>query len=239
MGVKLFFFLCLLSCGYLYAGNEGKLYDGEAVVFRSFEQETMNSYRADSDFAYTEASVDPGNWDRFIQWLGGILKKIFTHVPKGDLHKYISLVVKIVLWALGIFAVVMIFISLFKHGVFNVISKSNKTIDLNFEKLEEKVLETDWQALIDVEIKAARYNVAIRLLFLQTIQILNEKHLITWEKNKTNYDYLRELTKKGYRDGFQTLMQYYNYGWFGGFEVGESRFYNIHAKFQAFNTVGE
>ncbi len=224
----LFFLLLVGSADLVAKANEGQVID-----CRTFDQERIDEIKNQTAYIYNgEAPVR--FWDQFIEWLIAKLTTLFD----GASERQISIFIKIIqgiLWGLGIFAVVMIFFSLFKYGAFNPLKKENKLDDIEFNSLEEKVLETNWQELIDLEINAGKYNVALRLLFLQSIQLLNEKQLICWEKNKTNYDYLRELRKTNFETSFKNLIQYYNFGWFGDFEIKEWYFSDIHSEFKAFN----
>lgn len=227
----LFFLTLIIGISDLCAKDSDK----DSLTFRSFDQESIEVYKENSDY-YSVEAAPPMPWNRFIKWLSNKLKLIFQNVPETRISSVLEIVFKISLWAIGIFAVLMIFITLFKHGVFNVVQKNDKEIDLIHQNLEDQVLETNWQELIDIEIHAGRFNVALRLLFLQTIQLLNEKQLINWEKNKTNYDYAKELQKNKLDSSFRTLMQYYNFGWFGDFKINDTDFNEIHAEFKSFNT---
>ena len=228
-------FLFLLSLNLGISILCAKDFNSNDIVFRSFDQEKIEVYKENSDF-YMLESAPLGLWERIIEWLSNKFKNIFKNVPNDKISSTLGIVIKIFLWGLGIFAVVMIFITLFKHGVFKVIQKVDKSVEIKHQNLEEQILETNWQNLIDIEINAGRFNVALRLLFLQTIQLLNEKKYILWKKNKTNFDYLRELRKTGFDRSFTKLMQYYNFGWFGDFEIKELEFSEIHSEFKTFNT---
>jgi hypothetical protein len=204
----------------------------------TFDQTKINAYAKKSDFRYNQTPESVGFLELCVEWIAQKLAKIFIHVSTSKLSKIVEYTIKTLLWALGLFAIIMIFLSLFRNGLFTIIAKSSSEIELDFKQLEDNVLVTDWQSLLAVEITNQRYNVAIRLLFLQTIQILNTKHCIVWDKNKTNNDYKRELRNTNLESAFTTLVQYYNYGWFGDFEITADTFARMQTDFIAFNTLG-
>lgn len=227
----LLFFLLLVGSTDLWANANGS----EAIDFRSFEQEKMDDIKDQSPYdSYGFAPM--GLWDQFKEWLVAQLKYLFKDIPEKQLSAILSVIIKVIIWGIGLFAVFMVFFSLFKFGAFSFHKKEVKLVDIEYKNLEDQVVETNWQALIDIEINTERFNIALRLLFLQTIQLLNEKQLIVWEKNKTNFDYLRELRKTSNDGSFMNLIKYYNFGWFGDFEIKALDFSEIHSEFKAFNS---
>ena len=225
-----FLFILVLIPEDTYAQNPEK----DNIEFRSFDQEQIDHYKNSCNY-YRLRTPPKGAWERFKEWIGEMLKKLLKNVPEQAVSGFIEVAIKVLLWVLGIFAITMIFITLFKRGVYSFMQKADKQIDINYEDLEARVPETNWQDLVDKEIEAKRYNLALRLLFLQSIQLLNEKQLIKWAKNKTNYDYSRELRQHQVDLSFSNLVQYYNYGWFGEFKLQEAEFNSIHTEFKTFN----
>ena len=208
------------------------------VVGRTFDQSKINSYAKNSDFLYTQTPESSEFWTQCVEWIAEKLSKFFNNVYRAKISTIVVYAIKTVLWGLGLFAIIMIFLSLFRNGLFTVIAKTDKEIKLDFQQLEENVLINDWQSLIASEISNERYNVAIRLLFLQTLQQLSNKKYIVWDKNKTNNDYKRELRNTNLESAFSLLVQYYNYGWFGDFEINANTFNVMQSAFIAFNTRG-
>ena len=97
------------------------------------------------------------------------------------------------------------------------------------------MLETNWNQLISEAIANRQYNVAIRLLFLQLLQSLNNGNKIQWAKSKSIREYQNELTQD-YRKGFSLLARYYQYSWFGDVEIDESHFNEIQNEFKVFES---
>lgn len=99
---------------------------------------------------------------------------------------------------------------------------------------EANLIDTDFDILLQQEIKAGNYNNTIRLLFLQTLQKLARTGLIKWENEKTNYDYLHEIKEKMPGSSFNELLYIYEHCWYGNQLIDSSRFPQIHNKFSEF-----
>ncbi len=233
----LLFFILILSgtlAPVAFSQNSDSL-PFEAYRLRQFDQAHIDTYTADPDYRYVEEVAPQSLWAEFMQWLSEKLAKLFDVSDRETLSSILGVSIKIVLWALGIFAVAMLIYSLLRFGSFNFIVKKHDSQTINFRKLEEQVLETDWAELIAQESAAGRYNTAVHLLFLQTLQILHRKSLIVWEKNKTASDYRRELIAHGRDTAFSQLSNYYNYAWFGDAEMDSARYSQIEQSFNQFN----
>ncbi len=234
MKIKRFLFLLLIlivsGTGLFSQQQEVK---SDTILFRSFDQEQMEAYKKENrDYLIEKPPVS--FWERFVKWLASKLKKIFKKAPPEKLPAIIRGTFRVILWGLGIFALVMVILTLIK-GKVKIVQKEDKEVDLKYTNIEDRQ-DVDWQRLIDEEIRAERFNLALRLLFLQTIQLLNQKELIVWKKDKTNYDYIRELRKSGFDTSFANLMRFYNFGWFGDFKVEEREFNEIQNEFKVFQT---
>ncbi len=99
---------------------------------------------------------------------------------------------------------------------------------------EANLIDTDFDLLLQQEIKARNYNNAVRLLFLQTLQQLARKGFIKWENEKTNYDYLNEIQEKMPGSSFNELLYIYEHCWYGNQLIDNTRYPHINAKFSEF-----
>jgi hypothetical protein len=94
----------------------------------------------------------------------------------------------------------------------------------------------DTENLISQAHAARNYKLAIRLHFLDLLKKLNENGLITWTKDKTNRDYLRELFSKHYYfEEIRKLTLAYEQVWYGEHAPGEERYEELRGEFQGIN----
>jgi hypothetical protein len=80
------------------------------------------------------------------------------------------------------------------------------------------------------------YRLATRYLYLQSIQKLNAAGAISFTADKTNSEYLNELTGKPYKPAFTSLTLNYEYVWYGEFLIEEPAFIQLQERFKKFNT---
>lgn len=94
----------------------------------------------------------------------------------------------------------------------------------------------DYGKLIAQAINSRNYRMAVRYHYLQSLQRLSSKGAIQFEVDKTNFQYVRELSGKKYKNSFASLTLDYEYVWYGGFEIDEHIFNSIQNKFKLFNS---
>ena len=73
--------------------------------------------------------------------------------------------------------------------------------------------------------------IAIRYYYLWLLQKLNKYHHIKFHPEKTNSDYLYELTNVKYRTSFANLSYIYDYTWYGEAELNEEDFARVKDNF--------
>lgn len=237
MRTTLIFFIFLISSVFgsaVYSQTSAQA-DSESYRLRQFDQKHIDEYLSSPEYSYVADAAPLSLWDSLMQWLAQKLAKLFGHSDPERIVGAVELTVRILIWALGIFAVTMICYSIFRYGNFGFTAKKDIVSTIDFRKLEDEVLETDWAELIAKESAAGRYNTAVHLHFLQTIKILHHKSLIVWDKNKMASDYRRELVKHRRDAGFSQLVSYYHYAWFGAADMDAARYSQIEQAFIQFN----
>ena len=89
-------------------------------------------------------------------------------------------------------------------------------------------------ALLQQAIDRKEYSVATRLYYLLAIKTLSEKKLITWKKDKTNRNYLNELTGIDFKNQFRELTNIFERVWYGEVEIDAPVFEDIQGRFRTF-----
>ncbi|MEP3387304.1 MAG: hypothetical protein ABJO02_03895 [Reichenbachiella sp.] len=229
--MKFGLFFLFLSCCFITSNEVG------AFVFeksdRTFDQKKLEAYKNNSEFTYLHESQTSHWWDGVQEWFANVLNDWFDDANPEGVGNFFYILFRIVLWGLLLFALVMVVYSLYKKGFWGMFSRKKHEIDPFYGELEDQVLETNWQELVEKAILNKQYNIATRLLFLQLLQSLNHSELIIWEKSKSIRDYQKELTDE-FKEGFLTLSRYYQYAWFGDVVIDELHFVQIQEEFQSF-----
>ncbi len=99
----------------------------------------------------------------------------------------------------------------------------------------ENIFNIDYQKEIDSAINLANYRLAIRLMFLRLLKDLSQKNVIQYKQERTNFDYLSQLSSSRYYSDFFRLTRNYEYAWYGKFDVSRETFGIIKNEFESFD----
>lgn len=146
-----------------------------------------------------------------------------------------SLGTKVFFWILAIAFVVFILYKLFlTQGVFSKVVKTNTLAAP--KKPEEKITnDSDFDGLIQKALAGNDYRLAVRYQYLKTLYRLAQKAFIVMAVDKTNYQYVREISNAQLRNEFASLTLSYEYVWYGEFAIEENIYQKIAAGFSTFN----
>jgi hypothetical protein len=146
-----------------------------------------------------------------------------------------SSITKYFFWILaGVFIFFILYKLLFTEGFFQR-SYAKSTVTELPEESEELSATKDYEKLITQAVNAGDYRIAVRYYYLQTLQKLTAKGAIQFARDKTNYEYLKELSGRSYKNEFASLTRNYEYVWYGEFEIDEIIFNALQTKFKQFN----
>ena len=104
------------------------------------------------------------------------------------------------------------------------------------EETDPLLKNTDYGKLITGAVNTRNFRMAVRYHYLQSLQKLAQKGAIQLASDKTNYQYVSELSGKTYKHSFAALTLNYEYVWYGEFEIDENVFNTIQNKFKKFNS---
>jgi hypothetical protein len=98
---------------------------------------------------------------------------------------------------------------------------------------------SELQRLLQEALSRKDYRAAVRIYFIFIIRDLAEKKWIAWEKEKTNFHYLREMTGKTEYDDFNRSVSFFEFIWYGQREIDEPTFEKVRPNFTQFlNKLG-
>ena len=146
---------------------------------------------------------------------------------------FFSSIFGIIFWilAIGLFAYLVYRLFLSNSSF---LSRSRKNIASDITVVEEENA-TDPDSLLRNAIRNRNYRLAVRYLYLQSLQRLSEKKFIEINTNKTNYEYVMEVRKHKFANEFASLTLQYEYIWYGEYSVDERLFEQIQGSFTQFN----
>jgi|AntRauTorckE6833_2_1112554.scaffolds.fasta_scaffold00344_12 acyl-CoA-binding protein len=228
----LFSFLLILMLSTAAFGQQSGLSeipaDSSEVEIRTVDIETLQQITEDRVFEYNEIAQNPDSFmSRIYRWLMQVIQYIMGSPWAGPVIRFIFL---------AIFALVLI-------GLINQILGGNLTTAFSKKKASESIslniknselLQTDYDALLKEALSVDHYHDAVRILYLKALQQLNEAELITLKADKTNHDYVRELSDHPARTDFTRLTYYYEYVEYGDFQIEKKGFENVQDTFRKF-----
>ncbi len=195
-----------------------------------FSKDSINALRKEKDFRYINVPLD------------SLLKRRQERQPPpvktstndnsgisfGDIFRFL-------IWLVVIGAVLFLIFRLFlsEKGLFAAPASRKK---LTTEETEMEDDDSYAKRITDAERKGA-YRLAVRYHYLQTLSILAAKGWLQLSPDKTNYQYLRELSGKPVRNHFARITLHYDYAWYGNFEVSEHVYQTIKNEFQQLQTA--
>ncbi len=146
-----------------------------------------------------------------------------------------SLFFRVTIIGLVVAFLLYILYNLFKDTNFSFGKKKKKQEILTNDVAEIDIIETDLKSILQEAIQNGEYRQATRLLYLQTLKELNERNIILYAHEKTNWEYVRNLQNTTYGTDFRNLTTYYEYIWYGNFEITKETFETLYNSFKTFN----
>ena len=230
---RLLFLFILFLPSWAFAQDTAELPfppDSSQVEVRTVNAATLDSLTNESVFLYNEQAQNPETlWSRIQRWVVQLLSWIFN-------SPWASITIRIIFFA--IFGAVLF--ALINHllggNLTSSFSKKKAGQSLSMNIRESELNQTNYEEMLQAALFENRYRDAVRLLYLQALQQLNENELIDWKTDKTNHDYLRELGSHPSRQLFDRLTTYYEYVEYGDFNIEESGFRSVESVYLEFKS---
>lgn len=195
--------------------SPSRFYDSSWVWERKLDTLALQEAAKEKAFQYDRQQIEgPGLMERFSAW---ILEKLFGKYSPDDVDLFNNML--LILGILIGLSILIFYLSKISRS--RLIAARGQAIQhvqfLDFEGSSSD-LEQQWS-----NAEAAKdYSLALRYLFIKTLFFLKEKNSIVWKKEKTNSDYLRELSERWQRGPFQELSELFAYTQYGGYPIIEA-----------------
>ena len=194
--------------------------------FRAIEFDSVQAVNSDKGFYYK-------------RYMDSLLRATQFKVQKPrrsvDLSgsDFFSSIFGIIFWilAIGLFGYLVYRLFLSNSSF---LSRNRKNIASDIAVVEEENA-SDPDLLLRNAIRNGNYRLAVRYLYLQSLQRLSEKKFIEINSNKTNYEYVMEVRRHKFANEFASLTLQYEYVWYGEYPVDERLFEQIQGSFTQFN----
>jgi hypothetical protein len=199
--------------------------DSAAVTARSFDDGRIQELKDDPALQYKDpGTVGESLWDRVISFLKQLFASIFRNAVSTNWGRAITLLV-------GFGLVIVIILTILRVNAFRIFYSGEGASTIRYGALDENIHEMDFEKLIREAAARNDHRVAVRLIFLYALKILSDKGLVHWEQGKTNHDYLTELKDAELHEGFHALNYYFEYAWYGNFNINAAMFSTVEKTF--------
>lgn len=119
-------------------------------------------------------------------------------------------------------------------GILNIKPAKKKFQALSLQDVEANIEEADLDSLLHDALKNQLYYLAIRLHFLMVLKTMYARQFITYKKDKTNGEYLRELKAIQLHIDFKKLVTVYEKVWYGNFAINARSYQVVANQFNVF-----
>lgn len=102
------------------------------------------------------------------------------------------------------------------------------------QNLERELHKSDLEKALDAALAEQDYHTAVRIYYLMVIKELSNKSWIKWKQDKTNGEYLREMSVRDEYYPFQELTTRFEKVWYGDVMIDEEGFNTLRPGFDLF-----
>ncbi len=132
--------------------------------------------------------------------------------------------VKIIPYLIILGLIVFVIWLFFKLNIGAKLFKSKPQPEVFYTDEEEIIKSKNIPELIEKAILEKDFRLAVRYYYLLLLKKLSESEVIAYEFDKTNSDYIKEITQETICVHFIKATTVYDYIWYGNFEVSETDF---------------
>ncbi|WP_417238693.1 hypothetical protein [Bizionia sp.] len=215
-----------------FAVGQNKIQEDSTDITVTYFKEGILDRYSGNDFNYNINDTGGVNLlqqllRKFFNWLGNLFGIDIDFVDYETLEY-------IVYGLLAAGALYLFIKFLLQSPMSSVFKTEEKTID-NFGYIEEDIQQVDFENLIKTALKESNYRLATRYLYLKSLKNLTNKNIIDWHYDKTNSDYLNEISDDGIKQLFKRISYIYDYVWYGEFAIDEQAFNRNQDDFSTLN----
>ena len=178
----------------------------------------LQAYLIDPDFNYDYTKPEPDDWFAKIKnWINQQIISLTRSESFSTILDYLY-------YGLMLLALILIVRGLMKgdrRGMFFGNINSEK---IKFSEHKEEIIMPNLEELISSAIQRKDYKLAVRYLFLKSLQLLSSNGIIELKENKTNYQYLSEIKNVSVSNAFRKTTSRFERVWYGDFPIDNSVF---------------
>ncbi|CAM1333251.1 DUF4129 domain-containing protein [Tenacibaculum aestuariivivum] len=210
-------------------------FDTLNIELQKFDAKKITTYKQQKDFIYITKKSATTVLDKLWNWGKRVVKKIVSYFfddikPVVGFLKVVLKILPYITAGIILFLILKFFL---KVNFINILGAKKAKAIVSLSDEEILINKSDLPTLINKAINNQNYKLATRYYYLLLLKNLSENELISWQQEKTNEDYIRELSlnKILYKD-FKKLSHLYDYVWYGEFLIDKEKFLQAEASFK-------
>ncbi len=196
---------------------------------RSIDHIALEKFKADTAFQYGRPQEGVTPWQRFVVWILSMIAKFLFFTTQ-------TLVGQIIFYALLGGILLWVILKLLNIDAKNLFYRGNTSTKNEYKLAEQNIHELDFEKLIEAAVQKGEHRSAVRLTFLYALKKLSDADVINWLPGKTNDDYLKEVKHHTAASKLKELRYYFDYAWYGHFEINEDTYRQVKSSFQELKT---
>ncbi len=220
------FLLCLIICVERASAQEDSISQADKYTLEESDNEyiLVNPEEASNTDTYQgqplqAKQIDPDDWKQVVgntTFQESAEKKIEeSKIPKQSNAPWEGNTLRIISFTL-IIILLLILIYLIARNVRSENREvKNKIIKPIYAEEIEDIEEFDPSNFLDKAMAEGDYRLAIRLAFIDLLKKIHEVKAIHWKKDKTNSEYLIELSSQQYYEQIRNITRTYEIVWYG------------------------
>jgi hypothetical protein len=203
-------------------------HDTIRIQNRSFDRKILEAFKANPDFQYGRPRQGLTLLQRVMIWIAMALGWMFQFLTE-------TVVGQVIFYGLCASLILYVVLKVLNIDARDLFFRSRASTRIDFKLAEENIHELDFEKLINEAIQRKEYRDGVRLLFLFSLKKLSDAHLIQWMPGKTNDEYMAELQQHPTQRRLQELRYYFDYAWYGHFEINDRIFDSVYQTFREFD----
>ncbi len=110
-------------------------------------------------------------------------------------------------------------------------NRSRMTGDEAVADTRDDIGAADWALLLQQAVAKQETRLAVRYSYMWLLKMLQQRDLIKYRTDKTNFEYYTELSGTDLRQPFKQLSRQYEYAWYGDYALTEAAYRDYIALF--------
>ncbi len=125
------------------------------------------------------------------------------------------------LWKIIVAVILIALLVVILYFVIRSVRPPNKKVihDVENDWNPEVITKTELELKLEEAEATEDYRECVRIYFTFILKDLIRRELITWKKEKTNYDYVLELSDSPYFNEFNSCVTIYDLVWYGNYQI--------------------